>query len=413
MAQLQIFLPEGWPESSMAEVTPLPWRLADGAATREAEAPIGSLPRAAEVELILPAGRVLLTKVKLPPGSAQKLSEVVGYAVEDRLLGDPEGVHATVGARNADGDVAVAVIDRAWLDDVRARFAAVGQRVTRVVSEVGTVPRTPGAWDLLWYGQHGCLRTDDEQGLAVDGAGGSAPVALQLTLQEARDAGGAPERLVVHDATNGGAMPDLAQWSRGLDLPVDAGTRWSRDRIEIPTRRGINLMQGNFATGRSGTELLTKYRLPLRLAAAIVGLGIALSVGDWAWLSWQKYSLNAAVEKTYRTAFPDSTVKKELVQTEMGRKLADLRRAHGQAQQGDFLPLLSDALPVIGATGGSAQAVRYERDKLQLDLRIAQPQTAEGLNQRLSSSGIAARVESVSPTAGGALARVTFTTGKK
>lgn len=411
MAQLQIFLPESWPDTSIADVTPLFWRLADGVNTREGESAFGALPRAAEVELIVPAGRVLLTRVKLPPGSSQKLGEVVGYAVEDRLLGDPESVHAAVGSRGADGNVTVAVLDRAWLEAVRTRFAAAGHRITRAVSEVATVPQTPGAWDLVWYGQHGSLRTDEEQGLAVDGSGDSAPVALQLVLQEARDTGSSPERIVVHDAAAGQALPDLARWSRELDLPVEAGKPWSRQRVDIPTRRGINLLQGSFASYRSSSELLKRYALPLQLAAGIAGLAIALSAGDWVWLTWNKYTLQTAMVKTYRTTFPESKVDDRLVQLQMGRNLAGLKRDRGHAQPGDFFPLLAEALPAIGATGGAAQGVRYERGKLQLDLRLAQAETPAALNQRLTSVGIAARVESVNPTAGGVLARITLSGG--
>ena len=411
MPQLQIFLPENWPDTSTAEITPLFWRLADGANTRHGESAFGALPRGAEVELILPAGRVLLTRVKLPPGSSQKLGEVVGYAVEDRLLGDPESVHAAVGTRSADGNVAVAVLDRRWLEAVRTRFAAAGHRITRVVSEVATVPQTPAAWDLVWYGQHGCLRTDEEQGLAVDGSGDSAPIALQLVLQEARETGSVPERIIVHDAADGQTMPDLALWSRELDLPVEAGKPWSRERVDLPTRRGINLLQGSFAAHRSGSELLKRYRLPLALAAGIAGLAIVLSAGDWVWLTWNKYRLQTAMVKTYRTAFPESKVDDRLVQLQMGRNLADLKRARGQAQPGDFFYLLSDALPAIDATGGAAQGVRYERGKLQLDLRLTQPQTPEALNRRLTSAGLAARVESVSPTPGGVLARISLSGG--
>lgn len=411
MPYLQIFLPEGWPDSGMDDIAPLPWRLADGAATRQGESPIGSLPRSNEVELIIPAGRVLLTRVKLPPGNTQKLGEVVGYAVEDRLLGDPDSIHAAVGARSADGNVTVAVLDRAWLESVREKFNAAGHRLTRAVSEVAIVPQTPGAWDLIWYGRHGCLRVGEDLGSAVDGSGESAPVALQLALHEARNAGTAPERIVLHDATEGLPSPDLARWSRELDIPIDGGKRWRSEQVEIPTRRGINLLQGAFATSRSSGELLKRYRLPLQLAAGIVGLGILVSAGDWAWLRWQKYAEQAKMVKIYRATFPDSTVKDELVQVQMGRNLADLRRAHGQAQPGDFIPLMSDALPIVNATGGSAQAVRYERGKLQMDVLLAQVQTQAELNQRLASAGIPARVESVSPNQGGALARVTFSGG--
>src|SRR5258705_1075663 len=97
MSLLQVFLPNGWPNNDENNQVLLRWRLTDGITTRVGETPFELLPIGADVELIVPAGRVLLTQVKLPPGNPQKLSEVASYAVEDKLLGDPDTVHAAVG----------------------------------------------------------------------------------------------------------------------------------------------------------------------------------------------------------------------------------------------------------------------------------------------------------------------------
>ena len=404
MALLQIFLGDDQPDTGAVR-----WRLAEGVNTRHGESRLSELPPANEVELIISASRVLLTRVKLPPGNTQKLADVIGYAVEDKLLGDPETVHAAVGRRNADGTITAAIVDRAWLGGVRERFSAMGRRPTRAVSEIALVPATAGAWDAVWHGDHGWLRNGDDEGFMLDPAAGAAPLALRLAVQEARSAGAAPARIVVHPA-EGNVLPELARWQQELELPVEAGTPWSWQKADIPALRGINLLQGKFVSSRSRAELASRYRLPLRLAAGIAGLYIVVSSADWAWLAWQKHTLEARMTQTFKTAFPDA---KTIVDAplQMRRNLADMQRARGEAQPGDFLPLLATALPVIGAAGGNAQSVQYERGKLQFDLRLAQVEPAEALNQRLSAAGVAARVESVNQTPAGALARVTFTGG--
>ncbi len=406
MALLQVFVPDNW---GSADITPLRWRRMDGVNTRAGLSPLGELPRDGNVELIIPASRVLLTRVKLPPGNAQKLTDVVGYAVEDKLLGDPETIHAALGSRAADGTVSAAIIDRAWLIKIRDDFAAAGLRPLRMTSEIALVPATAGAWDALWHGNHGWLRTGPELGLLLDDAGGGAPLALRLALREARASGAAPERILVH-AAEGNELPDLARWQQELDLPVEAAAPWSWQRADIPALRGINLLQGRFAPSRSRAELLSRYRLPIRLAAVIGGLYIIVSIADWAWLAWQKHALQAQMTQTFKTAFPDA---KAIVDAplQMRRNLADLKRARGEAQPGDLLPQLANAVPIARAAGGTAHGVQYERGKLQLDLRLPQVQAAEALNQRLSAAGVRARVESVNPTPGGALARVTLTGG--
>lgn len=407
MALLQVFLPADWPG---ADVPPaLRWRLADGAAIRHGKSVLAELPRGAEVELIVPASRVLLTRVKLPPGSSQKLADVVRYAVEDKLMGDPETVHAAVGRRSAEGEVTAAVVDRAWLASVRNQFSDIGLRPVRMMSAIAVVPHTAGAWDAVWHGSHGWLRTGEDQGLVLDGAIGAAPLALQLAVQEARTANALPERIVVH-ASKGKDLPELARWQQELELPVEAGPPWSWREADIPATQGINLLQGSFASSRSRAELLGRYRLPLRLAAGIAALYTVVSIADWAWLAWQRYALQAQMTETFKAAFPEA---KSIVDAplQMRRNLADLKRARGEAQPGDFLPLLANALPAVGATGGAAQALQYERGKLQLDLRLPQAQSVEALNQRLSAAGIPAKVDSVNATPNGVLARVTVTGG--
>jgi len=407
MSLLQVFLPNNWPSPESNSATPFRWRLTDGVTTRMGESPLDSLPRGAEVELILPASRVFLTRIKLPPGNTQKLSEIVSYAVEDKLLGDPETIHAAVGLRGADGAATAAIVDRAWLIAVRDLFSAADLRPIRGVSEIATAPYSQGAWNLVWHGDQGWLRTNEDQGSVIDSAGANAPLALLLAIQEAHAANALPREILVH-AADGQELPDLTRWENELQIPVIASAEWSWKRIEAPTRRGVNLLQGAFAPSRSPSELLARFRMPAMLAAGIAGLYLAVSFADYAWLTWQKHALLSEMKTTFKTTFPDAQV---IVNAplQMQRKVAELKRAHGEAQETDLVPLLATALPAIAATGGKPQALQYDHGKLSIDLKLPQAHSAQSLSQIVSGAGGKGRVESVNPTPGGVLARIVFT----
>src|SRR5438309_2174314 len=112
--KLRIFLPAS---DRIDPAAPLSWKLFDARQVllREAESPLADMPRASDVEAVLPAQRVLFARLKLPRVNATTIRELLPYAVEDRLLADPTHIHAVAGARNAAGETVVAVIDRQWL----------------------------------------------------------------------------------------------------------------------------------------------------------------------------------------------------------------------------------------------------------------------------------------------------------
>src|SRR5437016_3808871 len=121
--RLRIFLPAA---ERPDEAAPFDWMLfeARGALLREGASALAEIPRAADIEAILPASRVLFARLKLPRVGAGTIRELLPYAVEDRLLADPSHIHAVAGPKLASGETLVAVIDRDWL---QAMIAALGR----------------------------------------------------------------------------------------------------------------------------------------------------------------------------------------------------------------------------------------------------------------------------------------------
>jgi general secretion pathway protein L len=406
MALLQLFLPEGWPTDASENAPVFRWSLHDGINLRAGSGPLTELPRADEVLVIIPASRAVFLRAMLPPGNPSKLSDVLAYAVEDRLLGDPETIHCTAGSRDEQGSAAIAVVDRAWLTQALQLLAAVGVRPKRMVSEVFLAPVAERAWSVVWTGNGGFVRASHEMGFALDAAGhGDAPIALVLALQEAASEKiHLPERLVVHAAP--AHAPDLARWQQALSIPVQAGTAWEWQRAE-PTDGAINLLQGRFSPSRSGAELLTRYRAPAILASALLGVYMVISVGDFLWLSWQKQRLQSQMTREFKTLYPDANVSDAALQ--MSRKLADARRARGQADATDFLPLTAYTASGVASLGARVQGLQYDRGKLQLDLLFPTLESAESLKPRLNLPGVNTKVDAVSPAANGSQAKITIT----
>src|SRR6188768_2320823 len=111
--KLRVFLPA---TDRIDAATPLAWRLFDARKEllREGESPLGDMPKAGDVEAIVPAERVLFARLKLPRVNAATIRELLPFAVEDRLLADPSHIHAVAGPTNEAGDTLVAVVDRDW-----------------------------------------------------------------------------------------------------------------------------------------------------------------------------------------------------------------------------------------------------------------------------------------------------------
>lgn len=405
MALLQIFLPDNWLETLTEDSAFLQWRLTDGVTMRIGESAFEELPKGADVELILPASRILLTRVKLPPGNVQRLGEVARYAAEDRLLGDPETIHAAVGNRASNGETAIAIVHKEWLSNICNTFKAGGYHLIRATSEVFTTPYEHGTWSIVWHGQDGWVRTDYEQGLALDVSALNVPYSLSAALEEAKVANNSPQKINFYPAKEVD-LPDLAHWTEQLDIDIEVQAPWSWEKISAPIT-GINLLQGELTSSRSHGEVWKRYRVPGYLAIGIFSVYIIVGTIDWAWLTWQKYSLNSKITQTFKSAFPN--VKNIVNPTlQMQRNLNELKEAHGEPQPGDLIPMLAATGPAANALSGQPKGIQFEKGKLQLDIILPQLQSQEVINQQLSAMGIQAKAESVNQTNNGVMARINF-----
>ncbi len=412
MSLLRIHIPSSWPDTEPD--APLPWcRLgARGELLGAGLAPLADLPRSEACELVLPAAAVLLTRASLPRGSKQKLRPLLAYAIEDRLVAEPDAVHAAAGPAPVAGQTALAVVDKAWLARLLACFNGAGLRPRSAWPET-LLPALPAdGWVMVWDGHGGFLRSGEHAGMSLDGGSSTQPpAALALRVAEARAAAALPHRLLLR-LREGTPPPDVEAWSRVLGVAVELGTEWAPLRHPDVIRGGIDLLQGAFAPAGAARGDWSGLRLPLILAGLIALLQVGATTTEWWLLSREKQTLQAAMEQRFREAFPDARVVVD-APLQMQRKLAELRSAAGQASPADFLPLLARTAAAldVGSRGG-LRAIHYEAGQLRLDVPVADQAAAEQLLQRLTDAGLNSQLQGVSGAAPQSVARIAVTGGR-
>lgn len=388
MSLLRIHIPTDWPDAGPDAA--LAWCRLGGRGERldGGVSPLAGLPRDPSCEIVVPAELVLLTQARLPRGRRRQLPALLPYAVEDRLGVDPDSVHVAAGAQQADGQTALAVIDKTWLGGVLERLKAAGLRPAHAWPET-LLPALPEAsWAAVWSGRGGFLRTGVQSGLALDaGEAEQPPAALALALDAARAANAAPVRLLLRPCA-GAILPDAAAWERALDLPVEVGAEWTPLGAHVGAADAIDLLQGAFAptafSRRDGRAL----RLPLILLGLIALAHGGATLLEWGQLRHERQQLRAVMEADFRTAFPEAKVVVD-APLQMRRNLAELQRAAGQATPRDFLPLLARAAGVFDdANRRGLRGLRYEAQTLTLE--FAPGAADDALLARLREAGLAA-----------------------
>ena len=398
MTRLFFSLPDPLPENLATELANIVWRLPGAPVESGVADNATNLPAADERWLVLPASRVLLSSLTLSKRAMRQLSgasnPALGNALEDKLMLDPAQVHVALGKSLA-GDVhPVAVIELAWLEQALTLCRQSG------IEPFGAIPETllwqgdsvSGTWAARWRGHDGFVRSGPSAGFALDdGAREIPPLALQLAVAEARRQDASPTAIVVETAQENGIEVDAAAWSRSLNCPVLLQTLQADPQPPV-----LNLLQGAFASRRRGGQGIFglaglaalagnsaqagKYRLAGGLLAATLAVHVLGTLADWARLSHENRQLRSEMRQVFQEVFPQTQAIVDPT-LQMQRQLADLRRARGFAEPGDYLHAVS---AVAGQVGG-VSAMRYENGKLTL----LQPRATDldGLRSALAGLG--------------------------
>lgn len=347
------------------------------------------------VIFLAPAEAVLLARVKVPGRNRQRILQALPYMLEDRLVQDIEQLHFAIGAREADGALNVAVVERAVLDRWLEHLRSAGIEPAAVVPETLALPWETGGWALVCDGGLCLLRTGPQSGQAIDNE--NVPAVLAQAISEAGDA--RPAWLSLHTADSGPSEESLA--GTGLEIrtvptPQDPLLLMAQ---HLDERNTIDLLQGEYNRSEQFGRLLRPW---LASAAVLVVLAIlhsGLLIQQHMALTAEAERLQQSIEQTYLEAFPEAQrVVNPRVQMERG---LDALRRGGSGDAGSFLDMLHGAAPALKQTRGLViQRMNYREGRLDLALTLGDLQDLDRLKQQLGENGrLAVEIQSASAQA--------------
>ena len=119
------------------------------------------------IVVVVPAHKVVITETDLPLRQIQRLRQAVPYALEERFAEDVDILHFALGQRDAAGQIPVAVVARAQMEQWRQQLEEVDLRPQRMVPLQLILPRREGEWSLLLEPGMSCLRSGANSGTAM------------------------------------------------------------------------------------------------------------------------------------------------------------------------------------------------------------------------------------------------------
>lgn len=411
---LRLYATGEWP----AQTTACEWALYDtrGSLLQRGSSEPRHWPAAEDCELVLSADQCLTLDVKLPVGvrgAKGRGSDLIAYAVEERLVGEVENEHFVAGETRPDGQTQVWVIGRGRLRALLTALRQLGRSPRRAISELQLAPLASGRWSVCLREQGGFVRVGGEAGFAFDSSLDSArsepPVTLRLALQAARKAGNAPESIDVYCA-QGIDLDEAAwpAWQMALGVPVRLAGEYVWQIL--PARSARNLLTGEFSPqGERGTAWAA-FKPSLALGASALLLYALFSFGEWIWLDRQASSLKTQTVEVFRAAFPQvQTVVDPSLQ--MQRLYDQFKRERGQLGESDFLPLLAVVSQALESRG-MYRSLSYEDGRLELTIALPDALAAERVRDAFAQRGLAPALRESRPIGAGVEASFSVRRGR-
>lgn len=311
------------------------------------------------VIVTVPGSHVLLARVQVPSVKPHYIRQAVPFQLEDRVAHDVSALHFAIGARDALGEVAVAVVDDALFEGWFAALQASGIMVHALLPDVLCLPLSEGSWSIACDTRQAMVRTGPLAGFACDAE--NLPTLLAARLARETDR---PEKLVAY----GEAAQRAASGAWDGSVELQAATHPLQLCAEHwPGKAAIDLRQGRYAPGADQIETWHRWRVPIALAGCLM----LLLFGERVWHHQQLKASARLLEQQsatlYREAFPETQRIVDPV-AQMRQGLAELRRG---TNQDHFLALLSSASQQLEVLqGGEVIGLEYRDGLLQLQLQL-------------------------------------------
>ena len=393
--RLDLVLPRAWPDSS----SPVLWRWRKGSATPQSglATDLTQLPdnaRRSPAHVWTPAADTMLTSITLPTRARRKILQALPYALEDRLLGDPDSLHFAYRSES-DGSLSVAITARERLRVWMEALTKAGIQPLVLCPATLMVPWALDCWSLAFAADEVLVRSGSASGFVTPLSQETPPPLLIASLQEAARAQKTPEYLVVFNAPAGFAAET---WGTMLQAPVRVEKTSLWERPEDPLAP-LNLLQGQFEPkGHFNSSLRPYFPAAAMLLIWLIG-NVGFGLSEWWKLRGQHQEYAREMNALLLSTFPETkTVLDPAAQMQRSIDLLLARTGH---RDRDLLPLLTKTAAALRTDARvRLRGVRYADQSLTLELSWPAPATPDAIKSALEAAGVRTEVLAMTPRAG-------------
>ncbi|MCB1710363.1 MAG: type II secretion system protein GspL, partial [Halioglobus sp.] len=187
-----------------------------------------------------------------------------------------------------------------------------------------------------------------------------------------------------------------------LPPSLQAKAQWRRGNLYSALLLGespgsaLNLLQGEFAVRLPVARWWREWRTVAAVFALAFGLQLVATYADYLKLSRENLALRAAVESSYRKAYPRGAVVD--AETQLRRQLASLR---GSGEASGFVQLVERVGAAIAGNNGTAiDAINYNFSsrggEMRMNIVAADFEAVERVRSDINKAGLEAVMESSS-----------------
>ncbi|MEM9209710.1 MAG: type II secretion system protein GspL [Pseudomonadota bacterium] len=375
------------------------WIVVDSSGARVSAPVMGPLSAARvdaadrKIVVLVPAADVLSTEASIPVKAPAKILAALPYALEESVADDIEDLHFAAGARDEDGRVPVAVVNRscmqAWLETLEK--AAIEPHA--LIAENAGLAMIPGTISLMLAGDAVFINDGQSTELVMHGIGPEE--ALQaigaLDRDDADEEGpGLPGHVLVYCDANAEAtwsthFSALRAQFESFDVKVLPDGQLPRLAVTVAAGAGINLLQGEYAPKAEYGGYFRPWRIAaaLLLAVGVIGL-LGLGLDNFR-LSQQETELKARFLEEYREIAPGATDVRDPIAV-----ISSLRGRTGTSggESSMFLQSLEQLSAAMQANAAaSIQAISYRGSVVDIRLTAPSVSVLDDIQRRIDQGG--------------------------
>lgn len=333
-----------------------------------------------------PGGDVRLLRVPVSAAEKKHIAKSLPFMLEEQVVEDIEGLHfASVPLDKLELGVAVCSREkmlawRALLED----FPGIQQWVPEQL----LLPWREGEWCVVLEGDDAIVRFDSFGGFSIECE--LLSVMLSGLLAE-RDE---PAAIILYGS-------DQAADTALIPEPLRDRVQWRRGSLRSAMllsepQPSVNLRQGEFTARLPVMRWWREWRAVAAVFAVAFGLQLVAGYLDYLKLQRENQSLRAAVEASYREAYPRGAVVD--AETQLQRQLAALR---GSGQSSGFVHLVEQVGAAIAANPGTSVAtLNYNFSdrggEMRMNIEAADFEAVERVRADINQAGLQAIMESSS-----------------